>query len=165
MIQKSCQYVDLVDYEILDPKHHEINRPFQFVLTIADSKDFSQLKGIGNTFKAWHLTPPHPDLPPEKKKEWIEFLRAIKIEHSKHRDKTNFKKTDIPKMEDLEGYLNSRLGQVVEITLPDRRRLGIYPDGELLKGLYDIEYHASTAVNIAKLFGLFDASEIIIKEI
>ena len=71
----------------------------------------------------------------------------------------------MPLTMDLQEYINSRVGEVIEITLPDRRKLGIYPDNEKLQGEFDIEYHASTAVNLVKLFNLFDASEIIIKEL
>lgn len=115
--------------------------------------------------KAWILPPPNPGADETEKKKWLNSLQLIKNWMLDHQDRKQFKKTDVPDLMSLEQYLNSKIGEVIEVTLPDRRKLGIYPDNQRLKNEFDIEYHASTVINIAKLFKLFDASEIIIKEI
>ena len=66
---------------------------------------------------------------------------------------------------EISEFLNSFIGSVVEIRLPDRRLVGIYPDNQRLEGKYDVEYHASTIVNLAKIFNIFDATEVVIKEL
>ncbi len=114
---------------------------------------------------SWIISPPNPDDTREEKKKWLRDLQEIKDWLQDNRDRDHIKKDDVPPMMSLKEYINSKIGQVIELTLPDRRKLGIYPDSHRLQGQFDIEYHASTVINIAKLFQLFDASEIIIKEI
>jgi len=162
---KALSYIGLEDYQILDPAHHEIPTHFSAVVFIGDLPEerFKKLKSFSQN--AWTLDPPNPNDTLEKKKIWLECLKSIQEWIIANRDPSSFKKLDIPPVKQLDEYLNSLTGRVVTITLPDRRKMGIYPDGQKLQNEYDIEYHASTIINIAKLFNLFDASEIVIKEL
>jgi len=155
----------ITDYQILDPAHHDLAKQFSYVLYVGElSQDrFKKLESMSQ--KAWILPAPLPTASDSEKKKWLSSIELIKDWMLDHRDRDRFKKTDVPDLMSLEQFLNSKVGQVMELTLPDRRKLGIYPDSQRLLGEFDIEYHASTVVNIAKLFKLFDASEIIIKEI
>jgi hypothetical protein len=157
--------VGINDYRILDPKHHELDKAFVFVLYIGqlETDRFKKLSDISQ--RAWNLPAPDPTAPEPVKKNWLDGLQQINKYILDKRDQEVFKKGDVPSILNLQDYLNEKLGQIVEVTLPDRRKLGIYPDNQRLLGDYDVEYHASTVINIAKLFQLFDASEIIIKEI
>ena len=164
-LNRAMEYVGLRDYQILDPAHDEVGRSFSFVLYVGklENDRIEKLKSMSQ--KAWVINEPNPTASLEEKKVWLSILSAIKDELLTKKEPDNFKKQDIPDILSLKDFLNSKIGQVVEISLPDRRKLGIYPDSEKLQGEFDIEYHASTAVNIAKLFKLFDASEIIVKEL
>lgn len=155
----------IVDYQLLDPAHDELGRSFVYVLYIGELPPERMKKLQELSQKAWLLPAPDPTASVASKKVWIESLKKINEYILANQDKVSFKKDDVPPPMMLSDYLNSKTGQVFELRLPDRRRMGIYPDGEKLKMEYDIEYHASTVVNIAKLFEIFDASEIIIKEL
>jgi hypothetical protein len=159
-------YVKITDYQILDPAHHNVEKNLSYVLYIGDDLTADRkIKLAKMSQKAWVLSPPNPNDTTEQKKEWLGHLEKIKDYMLDLRDRDHIKKADIPTVQSLQEYLNSKTGQVIELTLPDRRKLGVYPDGHRLQSEFDIEYHASTVVNLAKLFQLFDASEIIIKEI
>ena len=162
---QALNFVGINDYQILDPAHDEIRREFCLVLYIGElSADrFKKLQDISQ--KAWNLGVPDATATAPVKKAWLQALEAVRDKILDMRDKEQFKKADVPPLLELADYLNSKVGQIVEVQLPDRRRVGIYPDSQRLKGEHDIEYHASTIVNIAKLFELFDGPEIIIKEI
>lgn len=164
-LSKALDYIGIVDYQILDPMHDQISKNFCLILYIGELSDerMSKLKLISQ--QAWRLPSPDPKANDLDKKEWLNNLTNIKDYILDRKDKDRFKKNDIPTPMQLKEYLNSKTGEVIELTLPDRRKLGIYPDNQRLLAEYDIEYHGSTVVNIAKLFSLFDASEIIIKEI
>lgn len=164
-LTKALNYVGITDYQILDPVHDEIPKHFTYVLFIGllPKERLEKLNSISQ--KAWSLTEPDPAAPAPVKQAFLNNLIDIKEYMLSNKDRDIFKKSDVPNILNLQDYLNSKKGQVIEVTLPDRRKLGIYPDGQKLKMIYDIEYHASTVVNIAKLFHLFDASEIIIKEL
>lgn len=164
-LSKALQYIGLNDYQLLDPAHDEIGREFCYILYVGilPEERFKTLKDLSQ--QAWVIPPPDPTANVDEKKKWLESVKEIQTFILTNKDKENFKRTDIPNIKNLQEYLNSKKGQIIETTLPDRRKLGIYPDSQKLKGFYDIEYHASTIVNIAKLFHLFDASEIIIKEL
>jgi len=162
---KSLEYLGINDYQILDPAHHEIPKFFPVVLYIGELSQERHKKLSEVSEKAWVLPVPNPLASLVEKKVWIESLKSINEWILTNRDINVFKKLDAPAPMQLEEYLNSLTGRVVALILPDRRKLGIYPDGQRLENAYDIEYHASTIVNIAKLFSLFDASEIVIKEL
>jgi len=157
--------VGITDYQILDPAHDDLAREFCLVLYVGElpAERFKKLHEISQ--QAWNLPAPNPDASPVVKKVWVSSLRKVSDYILDTRDKEAFKKMDVPDLLQLKDYLNSKVGQVVQLTLPDRRKLGIYPDSHRLLGEHDVEYHGSTVVNIAKLFKLFDASEIIIKEL
>jgi hypothetical protein len=157
--------VGITDYQILDPAHDDLAREFCLVLYIGElpAERFKKLHEISQ--QAWNLPAPNPDASTVVKRVYISSLKKINDYILDSRDKQSFKKIDVPDLLQLKDYLNSKVGEVIELTLPDRRKLGIYPDNQRLLGEYDVEYHGSTVVNIAKLFKLFDASEIIIKEL
>ena len=152
---------------MLDPEHDETDREFPLILfmqnRVLDKEEVERLKTT--TQKLWTMSPPKLNGTVEEKKAWLAELKEVQEYIVSNKDKSSFKKNDVPNIPNLQDYLNSKKGEVIEVTLPDRRKLGIYPDNQKLKRIYDIEYHASTVVNIAKLFQLFDASEIVIKEL
>lgn len=164
-LNRALMYVGINDYQILDPAHHNVGKSFSLALFIGElSKDrLDKLSKMSQ--QAWIISAPNLDATVEEKKQWLEKLKKIQDWILSNQDKDNFKKADVPNIMQLKTYLNSKIGQVIEVVLPDRRKLGIYPDAEKMQGEYDIEYHASTVLNIAKLFNLFGASEIIIKEL
>ena len=164
-LTKALNHVGITDYQILDPAHDEIPKSFTFVVFIGllTQDRLEKLNSISQ--KAWSLAEPDPAAPKIVKQNFLNQLEEIKEYMLCNKDRDTFKRSDVPDILNLQDFLNSKKGQVIEVTLPDRRKLGIYPDGQKLKIIYDIEYHASTVVNMAKLFHLFDASEIIIKEL
>jgi hypothetical protein len=164
-LSKALEYIGINDYQILDPAHDDVGKEFVFVLYVGKLPEERYLKLKSMSQEAWSILPPNINASPEDKKAWLEKIKEIQNFILTNKDRDHFKKIDMPVMYNLQDYLNSKKGQVIEVTLPDRRKLGIYPDSQKLKRIYDIEYHASTVVNISKLFQLFDASEVIIKEL
>jgi len=162
-IQASCEWTGLVDYEILDPKYNSLTDPVALALYIGEEAAQNHQVPSQKSWTFNHL--PTPDLPQEKKLELIQILKEAKDYLEKNKLPGVVKPTDIPTIKSLKDFLNNLTGQIVEVRLPDKRRMGIYPDNTKLQSNYDIEFNASVIVNLAKIFHLFDASEIIIKEI
>lgn len=160
-IQATCGWVGINNYEILDPKYNELGGPLSLVLYIGEPTNVSI-----PTSKNWSFGHyPSADLALDVKQQFVNILKEIKEYMELNNDPDTIKKNDIPTVQSLKDFLNSLTGRVVEIRLPDRRKLGIYPDHTKLECKYDLEFHASTIVNLSKLFHLFDASEIVVKEI
>lgn len=160
-VEATCNYVGLKDYQFLDPRNDDLSGSFSVVLVLEDESLYNRIKAG----KKWHYSMPRTDWSKEEKEAFISLVRNINEYIKNNKIPAPLKKGDVPDLMQLTDFLNAMVGQVIEVKLPDKRRIGIYPDNEPFKGLFEIEYHASVIVNLAKLFKLFDASEIVIKEI
>lgn len=163
LLNSICQFVNLNDFFILDPKHDTIDKPYQYLLQVGPHKFIEQPQA----FKTWQLpVAPSKDMDPNTKKRVVEFFKKIKAYVDQNREKLHkITPGDTPPIKDLREYLNEKQGQVVQVRLPDQRSIGIYPDNNKLKGEYDVEYHASTIVNMSHIMGVFNATEVTIKEV
>lgn len=164
-LSKALDYIGITEYQILDPAHDTIAKSFTLILYVGElpKERLIKLKEISQ--QAWNLSAPDPAGTKEAKSAWLKSLESIKDYMLDKKDADHFKRADALPPKQLQDYLNSKTGQAIEVVLPDRRKVGIYPDNERLRRTWDLEFHASTIVNITKLFSLFDASEIIIKEL
>jgi hypothetical protein len=79
--------------------------------------------------------------------------------------KEEIKNEDLPSIKELDVYLNEFKGSYIEMRLTDKRTVGIYPDGQKLEGLSDVEYHVSALVNMVKIKELFNPTLITVKEL
>ena len=158
-LKKTLQWANIQDYQILDPKHDDTNRSFPATLILGGRVNDSMPGQV------WFLNAPYTLMDYKDKVKFAEKIKEIATWLIINKDPSKVKRADIPKTKDLKQYINSLTGRTIEVKLPDRRRIGIYPDGDELKQIYDREFHASEIINLAKLFDLFDATEIVIKEI
>lgn len=159
-IAKLCAAAGIGEYDILDPISHEINRQFPYVLMLGAIRA-PYLKAT----KIWQTAVPETNMTNEDKMKIFGVFKEAGAFVNANRETTKIIKGDLPKLKDLKEYINELNGRVIEITLDDNRVVGIYPDGQPMKVKYDLEYHASTVVNLAKINELFDVKRIMIKEI
>jgi hypothetical protein len=158
-IQASLKFVGITDYIILDPKYYQLENSYPYLLILGQDN----WQHINAQLK-WNLPEPLSSMSTVDKGAFINQLMLIKKQLATAKERDNFRSEDLPSVQALDEFINSKVGRVIEITLPDRRRAGIYPDNEQLKNQYDIEYHASTVVNLAKIVKLFNATKIKIKD-
>lgn len=158
-IEKLCQAAGITQYEILNPMSHDLDRAFNSVLVLGD---FANPKMTYRHF--WQTDPPESEMSRDDKMRIFEVFKTIGEHLSINAEKTEINTDDIPELTQLADYLNGHVGQVYEIMLDDGRILGIYPDGEKLQRKYEVEFHASTVVNVSKLKEIFDVRKITIKE-
>jgi hypothetical protein len=159
-IDKICEKIAIKAYQILDPRSHNVNRAFNYVIVLGQVTA-PKLEG-----KVLIQTrPPAAELPVEDKMKifnrFKEMQRIILIEKESCVTDT----TDIPRVKDLESYLKDFNGQVIEVKLQDGRVMGIYPDNERLAMKYSVEKHVSSIVNLARLKELFDIRKISVKDL
>jgi hypothetical protein len=159
-ISKLCSAAGIGDYDILDPISHEINRQFPYVLMLGAIRA-PYLKAT----KIWQTDIPETNMSNDVKMKIFGVFKEAATFVNANRESTKIVKGDLPKLKDLKEYLNELNGRVVELTLDDNRIIGIYPDGQPMRVKYDLEYHASTIVNLARINELFDVKRIMIKEI
>lgn len=159
-IIKLCQAARIGEYEILDPLSHDINKQFPYVLMLGAIR----APGL-KANRIWQTGIPETTMSHADKMSIFKVFKEVSAYLEVVSERTVTQAGDIPPLKTLEEYLNELNGRVVEISLEDNRLLGIYPDGQPLKMDYDIEYHASTIVNLARINELFDVKKIIIKEI
>ena len=115
--------------------------------------------------RQWQTNPPDSSLSNLEKNRIANTFKEVSLWLKNNKENQSISKNaDIPDIKTLEEYFSEMNGQVVELRLPDKRLMGIYPDGEPLKMRYDIEYHASTIVQLSRLKELFNPSRIIVKE-
>lgn len=148
------------EYEIFDPKYHELNnRSFSNVILLEPF----DIKITAN--KIFNCTAPDKTLSIEDKKKIFEiFKKAMEFD----RDfslKKEILKNDIPRFADLEEFLRSFKGQVMELKLPDGRLIGIYPDEDKFQMKYVNEYHVSTILNLAKLQDVIGYTKLSVKDL
>lgn len=159
-IAKLCSAAGIGEYDILDPISHEINRQFPYVLMLGAIRA-PHMKAT----KIWQTAVPESTMTTQDKMAIFNVFKEAARFVNANRESTKIIKGDLPKLKDLKEYLNDLNGRVVELTLDDNRMVGIYPDGQPMKVKYDLEYHASTIVNLARINELFDVKRIMIKEI
>ena len=133
--------------------------PYYYLLQVGKEKVIENPKAYCN----WHLpVVPSGDM---DKQRVMNFFERVKVYIDNNKEKVHsFKKDDLPEVKDLKEFINEKQGQVVQIRLPDNRLAGIYPDNNKLLGKYDIEYHASTVVNMQTILTMFNANEVSLKE-
>lgn len=149
------------EYEIVDPKYHNINRTFSNVV-ILEPLDL-KTKVIAN--KIFKTLAPEKTLSIEEKKKIIEiFKEAIQYDRDNSLKK-EILQADIPRLADLEQFLESFKGQVMELKLSDGRYIGIYPDEDKFQMKYPNEYHVSTILNLAKLQDIFGFTKLSVKDL
>ena len=147
------------EYEIVDPKYHNTNRTFSNVIFIEPL----DLKITAN--KVFKTIAPEKTLSVEEKKKVVEvFKEAILYDRDKSIRK-EILQADIPRLADLEQFLESFKGQVMELKLSDGRYIGIYPDEDKFQMKYPNEYHVSTILNLAKLQDIFGFTRLSIKDL
>ena len=159
-IEKLCKASKIFQYEILDPRSHDLKKTFQAALILGDIS----LPGF-KANKLWQTLVPTSDMEQRDKVIIFKEFQKAGLWADAHRENKVARKGDVPPLKTLKEFLNKMNGEVVEIVLEDKRLLGIYPDGEPLKMRYDIEYHASSIVNLSRLQEIFNPSKILIKEV
>jgi hypothetical protein len=155
------QKLNIFDYELLDPRTHKLDSSFSTVLVLG--KLPTSLKIDAN--KIFETKAPDSTLGAEDKKAiFAKFKEAVDFSRN-----NSFKKeilnTDIPRLADLQQFLEGFKGQVMELKMMDGRYLGIYPDGQKLPSKYSSEYHVSTILNLAKLQGIFNFTKLSVKDL
>lgn len=159
-IDAICQKIGLKDYQVLDPKSYEMDRPFTYVLIVGSyNGEKPKAKAV------WQTEAPDPELDKEAKLKIFEDFKKIQKYLLTKKEPERVDETEIPRLKDFEEFLQSHTGQVIEIKLSDGRLMGIYPDNERLQMKYPVENHASTILNLARLKNLFDVKQIIIKDV
>jgi hypothetical protein len=158
-----CQHVNINDFFILDPKHDNVDKSYHYLLQVGPNKIIEQPKA----FKAWHIPViPDKEMDKEMKERVIEYFKKVKIAIDNMKEKSHkYTPGDMPPLKELSEFLNERQGQVIQVRLKDQRSVGIYPDNNKLMGEYDVEYHASTVVNMSKIMEIFDATELVVREV
>jgi hypothetical protein len=148
------------EYELLDPKYHEINnRTFSNVITLSSLDSNIIANKIFTGFA------PDKNLSIEEKKKIVEIFKQAAEYDRNYSLKKEILKNDIPRFADLEEFLQSFKGQVMELKLPDGRLIGIYPDQDKFQMKYVNEYHVSTILNLAKLQDVIGYTKISIKDL
>ena len=148
------------EYELLDPKYHEINnRTFSNVITLGSLDS----KIIAN--KIFISSAPDKDLSVEEKKKVFEIFKQAMEYDRNFSLKKEILKNDIPRFADLEEFLQSFKGQVMELKLPDGRLIGIYPDQDKFQMKYTNEYHVSTILNLSKLQDIIGYTKLSVKDL
>ena len=159
-VDKLCKAAGIAEYELLDPISHNINKHFPYVLMMGAIR----APGL-KANQIWQTAIPEVSMNNDDKMKIFNTFKQAAVHVNANREKTVTVKGDIPPIKSLEEYFKDLNGRVVEILLDDNRLMGVYPDGQPLKMKYDIEYHASSVVNLARINSLFDVKKIIIKEI
>lgn len=147
------------NYEIVDPKYHETDRSYSTVIMLDDL----DLKLVTN--KTFRTLAPLTTLSLEEKKKVIEVFKEAVAYDQNHSIKKEVLQNDIPRFADLEQFLLSFKGQVMELKLQDGRLIGIYPDKDKLQMKYSNEYHVSTIINLAKLQDVLGYTKLSIKDL
>lgn len=169
--QNSHKYTDSIkmmmeklgefNYDILDPRVHDFNRTFSYVIELGQLPN--NLKYICS--KKWNTLLPESTLPVEDKKLIFGILREA-VEYARtHAIKKEILQADIPRFADLKDFLHSFKGQVLELRLQDGRIIGIYPDEDKLQMTYSSEYHVSTILNLARLQDIFNYTKLSVKDL
>jgi hypothetical protein len=160
IVKAICNKVGITNYFILDPKFDEVNKPYRFVLFFEE-----EITNV-SIYKKWFIPLRlSATLPVEQKQKILTAFEVIKKEMDKDQVKEEIKSDDLPSIKELDVYLNEFKGSYIEMKLEDRRTIGIYPDGQKLQGLSDVEYHVSALVNMVKIKDLFNPIDIKIKEL
>ena len=159
-IDSICQKAGVIDYYIIDPAHDDIERGFQYLLRFGE--DCPEIDA-GKSWKVPHY--PDPTLDVKLKQDIMKAFHHIRDVMLDEKDKTTVDKNDLPVIKDLDAFVESYKGSVVELRLEDKRLIGIYPDNQRLQGKYDIEYHVSTVVNMIRIKDIFNPVKIQIKEV
>lgn len=153
------------DYEIVDPKHHETKRSFSNVLMLEPLcvNTLGDIRILAN--KIFKSYVPDKELSTDKKKEiFAVFKQAVEYVRN-YSLKKEIQQGDIPRFADLEEFLRSFKGQVMELKLADGRFIGIYPDSDKLQMKYPNEYHVSTILNLAKLQDVLGYTKLSVKDL
>lgn len=161
IIKTICEKAGIVDYYILDPKSDDVDRPFRYVLFLGERTPKT------TAFKEWTIPLRLAgDMPVADKQKVFQAFQAVKEGIAKESlQKPTVRSTDLPEIKDLDKFINEFKGSYFKLALADRRSVGIYPDGERLRGENDIEYHVSAVVNLVKIRDLFQPTSISIKEV
>lgn len=159
-IDAICQKIGLRDYQILDPKSYDMKRSFTYALIVgAYTGDKPKAKAV------WQIKAPEPELDKDEKLKIFEDFKKIQKYLLSVKEPERVEETEIPRFKDFEEFLQSHIGQVIEIKLSDGRLMGIYPDGERLQMKYPVENHASTLINLARIKDLLDIKHITVKDV
>lgn len=160
IVKTICNKVGITNYFILDPKYDEVNKPYRFVLFFEE-----EISNV-SVYKKWFIPLRlSTNLPIEQKQKVLTAFEIIKAEMDKDQIKEEIKSEDLPCIKELDVYLNEFKGSYIQMRLQDKRTIGIYPDGQKLQGLSDVEYHVSDLVNMVKIKDLFNPTHITIKEL
>jgi hypothetical protein len=150
----------MFDYEVIDPKYHKVDRTFSTVLILAPWGDIKI-----DAHKYFRTLAPATTLSVDEKKaifnvfkEAVQYVRDYTL-------KKEILQNDVPRFADLEEFLHSFKGQVMELKLADGRFIGIYPDGDKLQLKYPAEYHVSTILNLAKLQDVLGYTKLSVKDL
>ena len=160
-ISSICAKLNFSEYQILDPKTHNLDKSFFCVIVLGSLPPNIKL----NASKMWTTFLPDQNLDVADKKEIMStFKQAVEFVVN-NKLKKEIKAEDVPRLADLKQFLDNYKGNVIEIKMPNGRFLGIYPDNDKLQGEYDLEYHASVVLNLARLQDVFGFTKLIIKEL
>ena len=100
-----------------------------------------------------------------KKLELLALFETISKKLEEFKDPPALSSRDLPQIDNLEEYLKKHYGQIIILNLQDKRVLAIYPDATVLNNKYDVEIHYSTLCNLEKLFKIFKAKELLIRDL
>ncbi len=158
-LDKLCSTVGIKNYQIIDPASYSLDRSFKYVILIGAVKESISASQV------WQIESPELELSRDKKMAILKTFQLVQKFVLSKQDKSLVEGEDIPRLRDLEEFLEEFKGQVMELRLPDSRLIGIYPDGERLQMKYSTEFHASTIINLARIKDLFDVQRVIIKDL
>jgi hypothetical protein len=159
-IESICKKLAIRNYQILDPRSHDVNKSFSYVLLLG------QVTAPKLTAKVLIQTrAPDPALSNVDKMKIFNRFKEIQERILIEQEPATTETTDIPRLKDLETYLQEFKGQVLEIKLQDGRVMGIYPDSERLAMKYSVEKHVSSILNLARIKDLFDIRKISVKDL
>ena len=161
-IEKVCHAAKISDYEIFDPKTYDLGKPFGGVIILGTPI-------LPKKFKAkalWYAQLPDTGISTDEKIKILDEFKKAAVWMALNKDLPPLQSDEVPPTQTLKEWLKGKENQIVEMkieTCEEPFTLGIYPDGQILIGKYDKEYHASDILNIAAIRDIFNFKSISFK--
>ena len=161
-IEKTCKVAGISDYEILDPKTYDLNKPFGGVIILGAPI-------LPKKFKAkalWYTELPDAGITTDEKIKILDEFKKAGAWLLLNKDIQPLIAEEIPETKTLKEWLKEKGNQTIVMDIEvgkEKSTFAIYPDGQILSGKYDKEYHASDILNIAQLRDIFNFKSISFK--
>jgi hypothetical protein len=161
-IEKTCKVAGISDYEILDPKTYDLNKPYGGVIILGAPT-------LPKKFKAkalWYAQLPDAGITTDEKIKILDEFKKAGAWSLLNKDIQPLTAEEIPETQTLKEWLKGKENQIISMDIEangEKSSLAIYPDGQILTGKFDKEYHASDILNIAQLRDIFNFKSISFK--